>query len=155
MKKITYGCALAICLLTAGVCFAALDAHMGTWKLNEAKSKIGAGAPKNNTASYEAAGDGLKVTLDGTAPDGTPTHSEWTGKVDGKEYPSSGNPNEDTRSYTQIDDHTLHFVSKKAGKVVQSGRIAISSDGKVRTVTSSGTDPKGKKFKLTAVYDKQ
>jgi len=42
-------------LVSLIMCFIALtwcvgqDAMMGTWKLNEAKSKIGAGSPKNNT----------------------------------------------------------------------------------------------------------
>ena len=41
----------------------AADAHMGTWKLNESKSKLGAGATKNLTVIYAAAGDELKVTV--------------------------------------------------------------------------------------------
>jgi hypothetical protein len=146
---------LAVCFVTAAVCFAADDPQVGTWKLNEAKSKIAPGAPKNTTVVYEVAGDSIRVTLSGTAPDGTTTHSEWTGKIDGKDYPSTGNPNEDTRSYRRIDDHRLQFVSKKAGKVVLSGQVVISADGKTRTVTSGGTDPQGKKFKSTAVYEKQ
>jgi hypothetical protein len=61
----------------------------------------------------------------------------------------------DTRSVTKIDDHTLGFNVKKSGKVTTSGRIGVSADGKSRTVTTSGTDAQGKKFKSTAVYDKQ
>src|ERR1039457_2830494 len=96
---------LAVCFLATAACFADSDAQMGTWKLNEAKSKIGANAPKNSTVIYEAAGDSVKVTIDGAAPDGTPTHSEWTGKFDGTNYPSTENPNEDVRSYQQLGDH--------------------------------------------------
>ncbi len=103
---------------------------MGTWKLNEAKSKIAAGTPKNSTVVYEAAGDSIKVTIDGNAPDGTATHSEWTGKFDGKDYPSTGNPNEDMRSVKQIDDHTLHVTSKKGGKVVLTAHVVVAADGK-------------------------
>ena len=44
---------------------------------------------------------------------------------------------------------------KKDGVVTTTGRIVVSADGKTRTVTTSGTDPQGKKFKNTAVYDKQ
>jgi hypothetical protein len=73
---------LAVCFFGEVVCFAA-DAFIGTWKLNEAKSKLSAGGPKNTTVVYEAAGDNVKVTTDGTE-DGKPTHSEWTGKFDGK-----------------------------------------------------------------------
>jgi hypothetical protein len=35
------------------------------------------------------------------------------------------------------------------------GRVAVSADGKTRTVTITGTDAKGAKVSSTAVYDKQ
>ena len=155
MKIKTWVLTLSFCVLTVVAAFAASDAQMGTWKLNEAKSKIGAGAPKNTAVTYEAAGDSIKVSIEGTAPDGTATHSEWTGKFDGKDYPSTGNPSEDMRSYRQINARTLHFVSKKGAKVVLSGSITVSADGKTRTVRSSGTGPQGNKFESTLVYDKQ
>jgi hypothetical protein len=145
---------LVLCLLAGAVCFAS-DVQMGTWKLNEAQSKIAAGTPKNSTVVYEAAGDSVKVTIDGNAADGTATHSEWTGKFDGKDYPSTGNPNEDMRSVKQIDDHTLHVTSKKGGKVVLTAHVVVAADGKSRTVTATGTDAQGRKYKSTAVYDKQ
>ena len=145
---------LVLCLVGVAVCFAA-DANMGTWRLNEAKSKLGAGATKNNTVVYEAAGNDVKVTIDGTDKDGKPTHNEWTGKFDGKDYPVTGDPNSDARSYTKIDDRTLGFNVKKGGTVTTSGRIVVSADGKSRTVTSSATDSKDNKVKSSAVYDKQ
>ncbi len=138
----------------ATVCFAA-DPQIGTWKLNEAKSKIGAGALKLTTVVYETAGDNVKVTVDGIDGDGKPLRNEWTGKFDGKEYPVTGDPNTDTRSYKKANDNTLVFTNKKSGKVTMRGRVVVATDGKTRTVTSSGTDPKGKKFTTTAVYDKQ
>ena len=147
--------ALAVCF-AATVCFAAAeDALMGTWKLNESKSKIAAGSPKNDTVIYAVEGDMVKVTLEGTGADGNPSHVEWTGKFDGKEYPSTGNPNEDVRSNKQVNDHTLEVVSKKDGKVVLTAKVVASADGKTRTVSVSGTNAQGKKFKSTAVYDKQ
>ena len=155
MKLRTSVLTLALCFVAAVVCFAASDAQMGTWKLNEAKSKIAAGMPKNGTVVYEAAGDSVKVTIDGTSGDGKPVHSEWTGKIDGKDYPVTGDSTSDTRSYKEIDDHTLQFAGKKDGKVTLSGRVVVSADGKTRTVTVSGTDATGKKLKSTAVYDKQ
>src|SRR5438552_13862337 len=153
MKAKTIVLTMALCFVAAAVCLAD-DAFTGTWRLNEAKSKL-AGGPKNNLVVYEAAGDNVKITVDGTDSDGKPTHNEWTGKFDGKDYPVTGNPNSDMRSYTKIDDHTLGFNVKKGGKVTISGRVVVSADGKSRTVTTSGTDPQGKKFKSTAVYDKQ
>ena len=154
MKVRTRALTLALCFLAGAMCFAS-DVNMGTWKLNEAKSKIAAGELKNNTVVYEAVGDSIKVTIDGTAPDGSATHSEWTGKFDGKDYPSTGNPNEETRSVKQIDERTLHVISKKGGKVVLTAHVVVAPDGKSRTVTVNATDAQGKKYKGTAVYDKQ
>jgi len=154
MNKRAIVLTLMLCFVGVAVCLAD-DANIGTWKLNEAKSKIGPGAPKNNTVVYEAAGDNVKVTVDGTDSDGKATHSEWTGKYDGKDYPVSGDPNSDARSLKRIDDHTLGLTVKKGDKVTTTGRIVVSADGKTRTVTTSGTDAKGKKVSSTAVYDKQ
>ena len=154
MKTRTCVLTLVLCLLAAAVCFAD-DAQLGTWKLNDAKSKLTAGLPHNNSVVYEAAGDSLKVTIEGTAADGSATHSEWTGKTDGKDYPVTGDPTSDTRSYKKVNDHTLSFVGKKGGKVTISGKVMVSADGKTRTVSVNSTDPSGKKVSGKAVYDKQ
>ncbi len=154
MKTRTILLTLLLCFVGATVCFAA-DVFTGTWKLNEAKSKIAAGSLKNTTVVYEAAGDSVKVTTDGTDGDGKPSHSEWVGKFDGKDYPVTGDPSTDTRSYKTVNDHTLAFTNKKGDKVTISGRGVVSADGKTRTVTITGTDSKGEKYTSTAVYDKQ
>jgi len=155
MKRKAWFFTLAALLAAATVCLAADDAQMGTWKLNEAKSKIGAGAVKNTTVVYEASGDSVKVTVDGVGSDGKPSHSEWTGKFDGKDSPVTGDPTTDTRAYTKVDDHTLTMINKKDGKATITGRITVSADGKTRTVTTSGTNAKGEKVNSKAVYEKQ
>jgi len=155
MKTKAWFFTLAVLLATATVCVAADDAHMGTWKLNEAKSKIGAGAIKNTTVVYEASGDSVKVTVDGVGSDGKPSHNEWTGKFDGKDSPVTGDSTTDTRAYTKVDDHTLTMINKKDGKATITGRITVSADGKTRTVTTSGTNAKGEKVNSKAVYEKQ
>ena len=145
---------LALCLAGAALSFAQ-SPQMGTWKLNEAKSKIPAGAPKNTTVVYAATGDNVKVTTDGTGRDGQSAHTEWTGKFDGKDYPLSGDSSADSRSYKMINDHTLELSNKMAGKVVATGRIVVSPDGKTRTIHLSTTDSAGKKIASTGVDDKQ
>ena len=147
---------LTLLMLFVGltVCFAS-NPTLGTWKLNEAKSKIAPGSPKNVTVTYEAAGDSIKGTIDGVDGEGKPTHNEWTGKFDGKDYPVTGDPSSDTRAIKQIDDHHYNLTVKKGGKVTLTGKAVVSADGKSRTVTISGTDPSGKKMTSTAVYDKQ
>lgn len=153
MKTRTIVLTLALCLVSAAVSFASTP-QMGTWKLNEAKSKLAAGAPKNHTVIYEAAGDNMKVTVEGTDAEGKATRNEWTGKFDEKDYPVTGDPTSDSRSYKQVNDRTLELTIKKDGKVTVTGRIITSPDGKSRTVTTNGTDPQGKKFTSVAVYDK-
>ena len=97
----------------------------------------------------------ITVKSDGIDADGKPVHVEWSGKFDGKDYPVAGDPHSDIRSYTKVNDRTLRITAKKNGKVMVTGQIEVSADGKSRTVTLRGTTPKGKKFKNVAVYDKQ
>lgn len=145
---------VALCLAGAALSFAQ-SPQMGTWKLNEAKSKIPAGAPKNTNVVYEAAGDNVKVTTDGTGRDGQPLHTEWTGKFDGKDYPLSGDSTADSRAYTVVNDRTLELTNKMGGKVAATGKIVVAPDGKTRTIHLTTTDAAGKKITGTAVYDKQ
>jgi hypothetical protein len=149
---------IAVCLVLcfAGAVFClAQDAALGSWKLDEAKSKFSPGAPKSTMVTYEGAGDSIKVTIEGTSFDGKPTHTEWTGKFDGKDYPVTGDPNQTARSYTKVNAHTMKFKVMSGDKVALSGTIAIAADGKSRTVTASGMSASGKKLSYTAVYDKQ
>jgi hypothetical protein len=156
MKRVTILLTLLAALFAAvTVCVAADDPNLGTWKLNEAKSKIAPGTPKNTTVVCAPAGDSIKVTVDGVDASGKPSHNEWTGKFDGKDYPVTGDPTSDTRSYKRVDAHTLEVVGKKGAKATLSGTVKVSADGKTRTVTVSGTDAKGNKTSTTAVYDKK
>ena len=154
MKPKTILMTLVILFAGAAACLAA-DANMGTWKLNEAKSKFGPGATKNMTVVYEVVGDKVKVTVDGIDGDGKPVHQEWTGNFDGKDYPVVGDPSSDARAYKRVDASTLDLTSKKGGKVSATGRIVVAADGKSRTLTTTGTNSKGAKITNTAVYDKQ
>ena len=155
MKTKTILLALAALFAAAAVCFAADDVNLGTWKLNEGKSKLSPGTGKNTSVVYAAAGDSVKVTVDGVAADGKPAHNEWTGKFDGKDYPVTGDPNSDTRAYTRVGKHSLSMTVKKGDKVTATGKIVVASDGKTRTVSVHGTDASGKEMQVTAVYDKQ
>ena len=154
MKIKTIGLTLALCFLVATACFAA-DPQMGTWNLNESKSKITSGTLKNTHVVYSSMLGQVKIKAEGIDANGKPIHVEWSGKFDGKDYPVTGDPNSDARSYTKANDRTLTTANKKNGKVTVTGQIVVSADGKSRTVTLNGTTPKGKKFKNVAVYDKQ
>ena len=154
MKKSKLLWILGLCFIAANICFASHIAHMGTWKLNEEKSKLGSTA-KNTMVKYEAAGDKVKVIVDGVDADGKPSHNEWVGMFDEKFYPVKGDANSDMRSYKMVDDHTLGITMKKAGEVTGTGTITVSDDGKTRTVKTSVKNAKGAMVENEAVYDKQ
>src|SRR5690242_3894436 len=152
MRAKTIALTISLVFVAAAMGFAD-SPHMGTWKLNEAKSKL-SGKARNHTVVYAPEGDQIKITVDGVDDSGNPVHNEWTGKFDGKDYPVTGDANADARSYT-MNGRTLVLKNKKGGKVVLTGRVVISRDGKSRTVTTTATNAQGKKITNVAVYDKQ
>jgi hypothetical protein len=154
MRARTVLLSLALCIAGAVTCFAQ-SPQMGTWKLNEGKSQLPAGFMKNTNVVYEAAGDNIKASTDGIDKDGKPFHTEWTGKFDGKDYPLSGDPTSDARSYKMVNERTLAIANKKGSKVTTSGRIVVAPDGRSRTLSVTGTNAAGKKVSSVSVYDKQ
>ena len=146
--------ATLVCFL-AGFALYAADPNLGTWKLNESKSKLAPSGAKNTLVVCMAAGDSVNVTVDGVDSDGKTFHSEWIGKYDGKDYPIKGDTLGDSRSYTKVDANTLSFTGKMGKKTIFTGTVVVSADGKSRTVTASASDEKGKTYSTTSVYDKQ
>ena len=148
-------------LLSVAFCLAAFatgiasDRNVGSWKLNEAKSKIPAGAPKNTSVVYTAEGGKYKAVVDGVDGKGNPTHNEWVGAFDGKDYPIVGDPMADTRAIQRVSEGHYKLTNKKAGKPTTTGTIEISMDGKTRTLVTHSTDSKGEKISALFVYDKQ
>ena len=159
MKTRSIVVTFVFCLLALTVSFAQ-NPNVGTWKLNEAKSKIPADVGKNTTVVYAAAGADIKVTTDGVNAAGQATHAEWTGKFDGKPYPVTGDPNVDYRAVKTKGDRTLLLANMKGDKTVSNGKVELAKDGKSRTLQMNyfATDAKSKnkkKIHATYVYDKQ
>jgi len=152
MKTKRIGLTLLLSIAAGAMCFA--NPTEGTWKLNESKSSLGFGAGKSTLVVWEKAGDQEKCTVDGIDAAGKKTHSVWTGKLDGKDYPITGDPQSDTRSFKLSSDHQIDMVSKKDGKEVGDGTIVVAKDGKTRTVTSKMTNAKGEKVRSSSAYDK-
>jgi hypothetical protein len=145
---------VALSIIATGACFAA-NPQMGTWKLNDAKSKIAPGMGKNTTVVYSEQKDKIKVTVEGVDKDGKPTHGVWVGKFDGKAYPEKGNVPFDAVAYKMVNDRTNDITAMKNGKALWTGTITVAKDGKSRMATVNGTDEKGKKYSSKTVYDKQ
>ena len=150
---------LALALLAGGAPTTAQskDPFVGSWRLNVAKSTYSPGpAPKSQVSTYEAAGQGYKVSVKAETAAGGTEQWSYTSNLDGKESPITGNnPNSDTVAVKRIDAHTLESVNKKGGKVTTSQKNVVAADGKTRTVTTTGTNPQGQKISNVAVYEKQ
>ena len=134
----------------------AADPFIGTWKLNLAKSKFNPGqAPKSLTLKIAAQDNGFKWTFDTVEADGKATSAVWSGKYDGKDYLLTANPDVDAVASRKIDANRLDSVMKKGGKQIGSGRIVVSKDGKILTLTTKEKNAQGQDASVTEVYEKQ
>ena len=148
---------LSVVVLVGLACAATLaqakDPLVGTWKLNPEKSK---GAYKSGTSVFEAAGEGVKATVDLVGTDGTAYHWTFTAKYDGKDNPVTGKtPFGDTVALTRVNANTVQITSKQGGKPTVTQIIAIAADGKTRTTTTKGQDAKGQPIEGMSFYERQ
>jgi hypothetical protein len=147
-------------LLTIGsaVIAAGIDADpaVGTWKLNLAKSTFGGGpALKSQIRTYSQSAHGITLKLKTVTADGKETTTKTTYRLNGKDYPSMGNPDFDSLSGMQIDTNTTEFTLKRAGKPVGKIRRTVSKDGQTLTVNFVITNANGVQLSELTVFDKQ
>jgi hypothetical protein len=131
------------------------DMSAGTWELNVAKSSSTGALAKSQTRTWEVSGQSVKYTMKGIDDQGRPMLQQYTAAYDGKDYPTSGYANSDTIALTRVDERTVRYVQKKAGKVVGTGTRVVSADGKTMTLTSSGTNSSGQPTQSTMVFEKR
>ena len=159
MKKTPSSVFLAA-LLTIGsaVIGAGSDADpvVGTWKLNLAKSTFGGGpALKSQIRTYSQSARGITLKLATVSADGKATTTQTTYRLDGKDYPSMGNPDFDSLSGMKIDIDTTEFTLKRAGKPVGTIRRTVSKDGRTLTLNYVITNANGVQLSELTVFDKQ
>jgi hypothetical protein len=146
---------LLIGMLGAAMILCAADMLTGTWKLNTAKSKYSPGpGPKSNVVTFSLEGDWVISKSQGTDPEGKATNYNNRYKLDGKEYPYKTATVDGTIAIKRIDDRHTEAVIK-GGKASMTGKSVISSDGKTRTQTVTGTNAEGKTVNNVSVYEKQ
>jgi len=145
---------LALLLFTSGMAMAQTDPFVGTWKLDTAKSTP---ERKSETRIVESSPTGMKVSVDRTNADGSNQQFNYTANLDGKPYPFTGKApyGADSIGVTLGSSNTLTFKLWRGGKVIGSGTLVVSADGKTATLKSKGTDEKGKAESSVSVYDKQ
>lgn len=146
--------------LVSGLLLAQSNPAIGTWKLNLAKSKYSppSAAPKEQTRTVEAQGDGAKYTFDGAAGDGSRIAWNFTTNYDAKDSSISGvgQPlGAESIAIKRVNPNTFTYTLSKASKVIMTGRAVVSKDGKTTTITSKGTNEQGQTITSTQVYDKQ
>lgn len=145
-------------LLVAPVGASAMDKSpsadwSGTWKLNVAKSKLGAHpAQWSDTRTYAV--EGNKITLDakGTSA-GKPMHISYVGTIDGKAFPILGNPIGDHIALTLVTPREIKAKLTRHGKPSASAVSDLSADGKrltLRRHAMIGNAPRD----VTLVFDK-
>jgi len=138
------------------VCFAQSNLEDGIWQLNVGKSKFSPGLPPKSATLYiRGEGQNRRLTAVTIEADGNPTTLVTMRIEDGQPHPSTGSPDFDASTYTRVDAYTLNISRTKAGKVVATGTIVTSRDGKTNTFTATGTDTNGRQFNNVSVYDKQ
>jgi hypothetical protein len=160
MKRFLF--ALSFLILTsvaAAPLLAQGNPFVGTWKLNVAKSKFEPGpAPKSQTRTVVAQGDGAKYSFEGVGGDGTPYSYSFTVNYDGKDYPITGTGmpgGADTIAIKRVGTNKAEATLKKGGKEIGKSEAEVSKDGLVSTVKSKGKTPDGKDYSTDSVYDKQ
>ena len=145
---------VALSVLVPSVLLAQDNPLIGTWK-----HKVDAAQTKyTRTLTYEAHGNGIKLTAQGTNEDGSSFRYTYTANFDGKDYPVSGTGvpgGADTIALKSIDRNTTDVTWKKAGKVLLTGQYVVSKDGKVINGTGKTTDANGKEVSGTFVWEKQ
>ena len=150
-------CVAAVCVFSVAL-VAADNPFVGTWKLNTAKSRGTAGTlSKESTVVFEAVGDQMKRTVTGIDPDGKPVNTSGTIPWDGKEHKVEGSGGPPMMvAAKSVNDRRVNVTVKNAdGKVVESGHVEVSKDGKTMTATFKGEDPKGRKIDNVEAFDKQ
>lgn len=133
------------------------DASIGTWTLNLAQSSYDPAnlAPKNQTTKITASGDRLTAITDGADADGKKIHTEITYTFDGKDYDYKGAPDANsTRVYTRVDDHHYTYATKVNGLITTTSRVAVTPDGKTRTITTTGRDAQGRVIRNFSVWSR-
>jgi hypothetical protein len=133
------------------------DAWIGTWTLNLAQSSYDPAnlAPKNQTTKITASGDTLTAITEGADAEGKKIHTEITYKLDGKDYDYKGAPDANsTRVYTRVDDHHYTYATKVSGLITTTSRVAVTPDGKMRTITTTGRDAQGRVIRNFSVWNR-
>jgi hypothetical protein len=83
------------------------------------------------------------------------THTEWTGKFDGKDYAMQGVDYVMTNAYRKVDDRNYEIAIKLDGVLTATARVTVSADGRTLRVASEERSATGQTKTTTTTYEKQ
>jgi hypothetical protein len=148
--------AAAIALPQPAIGKSLAKAWNGAWQLNMEKSKFSAAdyTPKSDNRTYKVTGN--RLTMRSTTVDAAGKTFKWgySAKLDGKWYPTSGNPNTDHISLTLVSPTEIKSSAKLKGKASAKSTATVSSDGKTLTINRSVLNAKGGPTDDTMVFDR-
>lgn len=128
---------------------------MGEWRLDPSQSNSpGNSRYKRVDITIEPWQDGLRVRYDMIGVRGGVTHTEWTGRFDGKDYVMEGVDAFITNAYTLMGDRGYRILVKSDGAPVATTTVTISPDGRTLTAVTDTTGPQGGTIRTTSVYQK-
>lgn len=154
MKRTLIAAAFAIVAAAAAV--AQTDPLVGTWILNPAKSTYSPGpAPRSEVVTYESVGQGVTYVVERVDAQGKAFTLRGTLMYDGRDYPATGSADWDAAMSRRVDASTTETTRKRSGKSVQVTTRVVSADGKTLTLTTKGTDARGRSIDDVQVYDRR
>jgi hypothetical protein len=147
---------LGLTVLSGSALAGKMDALLGDWDLNIAKSKFNPNPPmKKYTMKVIDAGEGrLLIKSDWIDADGTVGHVEYSTALDGKPIPIIDYPIADTVIDTIVNPTTWKSIWKKGGKTVERELEHISADGRTFREIDEGKDEKGRQYKNHLVFER-
>jgi hypothetical protein len=139
----------------------------GSWALNRARSTFQVSWVREAFEGRDGTAPEYRIMRFQSAPDGALTHVidtrvgagdsgfhrvEYTARFDGRDYPTKGGAIE-TFSLRRVDANTIERTGKIKGQVVETATWTLSPDGKVMTVSASGT-MEGASYKNLQVFER-
>ena len=127
---------------------------VGTWRLDPTRgTERTAPSPyRRVTLSITPLGDELRVKYDMVGTRGGVSHREWTGRLDGRDYPMQGVDYVMTNAYRLVNDRSYEIAVKMEGNQVATATATVSPDGSTLTVVTRERDARGQPVESTAVY---
>ena len=99
--------------------------------------------------------DGLRVVYDMVRRRGGLAHMEWSGGLDGKDYPVQGVDYVLTNAYRKLSDRSYKIVVRVDGREAAVATSSVSADGSTMVVNTVERDARGQTVKTSAVYKKR